>query len=217
MLRSMMADLPHALVRLAEPAQLTMLGGAGGAALGVRGNDAPWSAEAARSTGVDRAAEGGSFVGSGLVQAGAAAGTFVIGAWAHSPRVARIGGDLIEAQLLNGLMTQSLKFAVARTRPNGGRYSFPSGHTSASFATAMVLEHHFGWRIGAPMMAVGAYVALARVHDLKHYPSDVLFGAGLGLASGRAVTRRAGGARVTAGLGPVPGGAALAGSVTWVR
>jgi hypothetical protein len=46
-----------------------------------------------------------------------------------------------------------------------------------------VFREHFGWKIGAPAYVVAAYVAMARVKDNRHYLSDVMFGAALGVAS----------------------------------
>jgi hypothetical protein len=53
----------------------------------------------------------------------------------------------------------------------------------------MVLQHHYGWWVGVPATAVAGYVATARVHDNKHYLSDVIFGAGVGYVVGHTVTR----------------------------
>ena len=91
-------------------------------------------------------------------------------------------------QVIGGLLTHALKHSVRRTRPNGHKLSFPSGHTSAAFASAAVLERHFGWKIGVPVYALSAYVAASRVQERKHYLSDVLFGATIGIVAGRSVS-----------------------------
>ena len=93
-----------------------------------------------------------------------------------------------------------------RNRPEGSGYSFPSGHTTVSFASATVLHQYFGWKIGAPAYAAAAYVAASRVQMKRHYLSDVAFGAALGIVSGRTV---AFGARRQFKLEPTltPGGA----------
>jgi undecaprenyl-diphosphatase len=59
-------------------------------------------------------------------------------------------------------------------------FSFPSGHTTSSFAAAGVLIHHFrskGWIF--MVLAVG--VAFSRLYYLVHYPSDIIGGVLLGL------------------------------------
>jgi membrane-associated phospholipid phosphatase len=40
-----------------------------------------------------------------------------------------------------------------------------------------------------PTYSVASYVAISRLHENRHYLSDVVFGAALGIASGRTVTR----------------------------
>jgi membrane-associated phospholipid phosphatase len=130
----------------------------------------------------------GNILGLGGVQAGAAVGTYVIGRLTHQPAAVHIGGDLIRAQLLTGIITQGLKFGVGRTRPYGGPRSFPSGHASAVTATAAVMAGHFGWRVRLPLYSAVAFVSWTRVRDHVHYPSDVVFGATVGLLVGHAVT-----------------------------
>jgi hypothetical protein len=68
-------------------------------------------------------------------------------------------------------------------------FSFPSGHSASSFATAAVLQRHFGWKVGVPAYVIAGYVATARVHDNRHYLSDVVFGAAMGIAGERTVMR----------------------------
>ena len=80
-----------------------------------------------------------------------------------APRTARVGAlgaDLVDAQIVNGVLTQGIKAAVNRTRPNGSNHSFPSGHTSATFATAAVIQQHYGWKVAAPFYALGGYVSV---------------------------------------------------------
>jgi oxepin-CoA hydrolase/3-oxo-5,6-dehydrosuberyl-CoA semialdehyde dehydrogenase len=67
-------------------------------------------------------------------------------------------------------------------------YSFPSGHAAITFAAATVLQQHLGYRAAIPTYAVASYVAMSRLHDNRHYASDVAFGAALGVVVGRSVT-----------------------------
>ena len=100
------------------------------------------------------------------------------------------------------------RYATHRERPDGSNaQSFPSGHASITFATATVLELHLGWRYSVLGYTVASYVAGSRLHDNRHWLSDVVFGAAVGTI-GRTVTQHG---RNTWTLAPVPvrGGVAL--------
>ena len=90
--------------------------------------------------------------------------------------------------------------------------AFPSGHTSATFATAEVLREHFGWKWGAPAYAVGAYVSVSRMVDNKHWASDVVFGTAIGLISGHAASLEHVAGRISIAPSFVPRGIAVVGS-----
>jgi membrane-associated phospholipid phosphatase len=77
--------------------------------------------------------------------------------------------------------TWGLKHAFPEMRPNGrDRRSFPSGHTSLSFAAATYLDKRYGWTWGAPAFAAATVVGVARVESHDHHWYDVLAGAALG-------------------------------------
>lgn len=179
--KSIGGDLTH----LAARQPLTILAIGGGLSALSHPADKSTTRAFTRSEQVDEALDAGSAGGDGFIQLGAAFGVYAIGAAAHKPTVLNVGADLIEAQAVAGILTQGLKFAVRRTRPDGSHYSFPSGHTSASFVTAEVLREHFGWKVGIPAYLGAGYVAASRLAEDKHYLSDVVFGAAIGLASSR--------------------------------
>jgi len=131
----------------------------------------------------------GNVIGDGWFQASGAIATYAIGRISHEPKVTHVGSDLIRAQILNALLTSAIKVTVDRTRPNGGDYSFPSGHTSATFTSAAVLQSHFGWKVGAPAYAIGALVSWGRVRDNQHWLSDTVAGATIGIIVGQTITR----------------------------
>jgi hypothetical protein len=129
----------------------------------------------------------GKHLGDGWVQGAAAIGAYTIGRLSHDAKTTHIGSDLIRGQVLTGLVTQGLKVVVGRSRPSGGNYSFPSGHSSAAFTSAAILHGHFGWRIGVPVYAISGFIAWARFRDNSHWVSDVVFGSAIGIAVGHTV------------------------------
>jgi membrane-associated phospholipid phosphatase len=161
------------------------LGVGGGAALAVHPADQRIS-DAARDA--NNSWPGGSVYGSQYLQVPLAIGWWAIASAAGSERHAETGRDLLRAQIAVFSWTYAIKLATDRTRPNGDSHSFPSGHASTSFATAMVLQDHYGWKVGLPAFLVASYTAASRVALNQHWTSDVVFGAALGMASARTVT-----------------------------
>lgn len=122
-----------------------------------------------------------------LLGSGALA-TYAIGRAFDRPRVAAIGGDLIEAQIVSGVTTVALKYAIRRTRPDGEPRSFPSGHASGTFAVATVMQRHFGLKGAIPAYTAAVLISGARMQANSHYPTDLILGAAVGILSGRAAT-----------------------------
>lgn len=166
----------------------------------------------------------GSIVGSAPVQIGVSAGLYVIGRYivppdpdqpiteGASPRTnkwSHMGLDLLRAQIVSQTFVHAIKYSVRRDRPTGECCSFPSGHAATAFAAATVIERHFGYRMSLPAMAIATYVATSRLHDNRHFLSDVVFGSALGTATGWTVVGRHG--RNSYALTPmaVPGGFAF--------
>lgn len=135
-----------------------------------------------------RIADVGNFYGDGFVIGGAALGLYTVGHLGHHEKTAALGNDLSEAFLFSTAANWSLKAAFHRRRPNGGTHSFPSGHTTAAFCVVPVLGHHLGWKASVPAAVLATATGLGRIEDHKHYLSDVLAGAALGLACGDLVT-----------------------------
>lgn len=94
--------------------------------------------------------------------------------------------------LINNLL---LKPWIARVRPYDvlteiqllieapSDFSFPSGHTAASFASATALflcSRKWGW----PALVLAALIAFSRLYLYVHYPTDVLGGMVVGVGCG---------------------------------
>ena len=94
---------------------------------------------------------------------------------------------LIKGELLAMGSVGLLKAATHQLRPDGSTYnSFPSGHTAQAFAAATFLSEEYKQRL--PWIPYAAYgiagtVGAFRMANNRHYISDVLFGAGLGILS----------------------------------
>jgi membrane-associated phospholipid phosphatase len=150
-------------------------------------------------------------VGGGFfVQSGLAVGTWAIGALTDHGRTKAIGGDLLRAQITSQVVVQGVKLITQRERPDGSNsHAFPSGHTASAFATASVLNRHLGWKVGLPAYSYAAFVGISRMSANKHHMSDVIMGAAVGIAAGRAVTVEVSGAKFDLGVAPTQGGAAV--------
>ena len=89
------------------------------------------------------------------------------------------------------VVTRGFKHAISEERPDESNdKSFPSGHTSQSFAAAATLHKRHGWEIGLPAHVVATFVGVARVKADKHFVHDVIAGAAIGEAAGWLLTSR---------------------------
>lgn len=133
--------------------------------------------------------EVGRWLGSPFVIGGFAGGTLLIGYKSDNHKLRRVGYDLSQAFILSQTFTMTLKYTVRRERPSGENvYSFPSGHSSASFATAAVIAHHYP-KAAIPAFGVAGFVAFSRLVKGKHWLSDTVAGATLGIIVGMTVVR----------------------------
>ncbi len=124
--------------------------------------------------------EFGDAMGSALVPLVVSFGSYSLGKIEHSPEAESFGSDLLRTEAINGLLTVAFKAGINRKRPDGTRYSYPSGHTSTAFTSAGVIYTHFGPVWGLPAYVIASYVGLSRLQENKHYLTDVIGGAILG-------------------------------------
>ena len=118
-----------------------------------------------------------------------------------SPTMRKIAADATEASVIAAfLINPTLCFLTGRALPAAHeepgkfiplrlhRFSFPSGHTSAAFALASVLDvdlrSAFGYWQTPLLYGMAAGVAHSRIYDDKHYLSEVILGGAIGWSIG---------------------------------
>lgn len=134
-----------------------------------------------------------------------------------------------EAWVLTGGATLVLKQLFHRQRPNEGAYpdpyywlgpyaltsdntAFPSGHTSTAWAIAAVVATSYNnWWIKGLSYGLASLAGISRIHDNKHWASDVFVGALLGWWVGHSLAKNQSGLQ----WGASAGSNHLSGSVVW--
>ena len=113
------------------------------------------------------------------------------------PKMRKTGVVMAAALIIDLLLCNVLlKNLVARTRPydvNTGiqllvaklrDYSFPSGHTAASIASAAALYFAGEKKLWKPALVLACLIAVSRLYLYVHYPTDVLGGVVIGIIAG---------------------------------
>lgn len=100
-----------------------------------------------------------------------------------------VGASLLGSLLFNNTIVKNI---VCRTRPykviesltilipEPGEFSFPSGHTSSSFAAGVVLYLMLPKKYGVPALILAFLISISRLYVGVHYPTDVLGGMVMG-------------------------------------
>ena len=111
------------------------------------------------------------------------------------PKKTRKAGIMSAAALLGSLIINNniVKNIVQRPRPfvtfadlqiiipTPSEFSFPSGHTSSSFAAAAVFYRHLPKKIGLPSVILAGLIGFSRLYVGVHYPTDVIAGVLMGI------------------------------------
>ncbi len=118
-----------------------------------------------------------------------AAGAYFIGAVLDNGKLKQIGLFTVATGLATQIVTEAFKKSFQRMRPNASdspydffedhNNSFFSGHTSGAFSLATVIAEVYKDKPIVPVLAYGvaALTAYARMHDQKHWATDVMAGA----------------------------------------
>lgn len=136
--------------------------------------------QAHRTPALDRLMQAATNLGRRDLVAGALLGVAVLDPVA-GPAVARLA---IVGLAGTNLVVQALKLATNRTRPDGAHErsnsSFPSSHAASAVCLAWIFARRWP-RLSVVLWLAALVVAWSRVHLNRHYLSDVVGGAGIGL------------------------------------
>jgi membrane-associated phospholipid phosphatase len=130
------------------------------------------------------------------------AGLVTAGLLSGDDDLTRAGGRLAATLALAGAASSVTKLALGRPRPNqssdadgfapfSGQDAMPSGHTTVAFALATALSDDINrtWAsVGLYTLATG--VGWSRINDNRHWLSDVVAGAALGVTSAKLMNGR---------------------------
>ena len=185
LVKGLFTDVKHLPSR--ENLFWTGLGGA--LALGVHPLDDDVNRKLVGNKTADHVFKAGEVLGELGTLLGGASVVYAVGRIEDEPRVSHVGMDLIQSLAIAEGLTQTLKYSTRRERPDhSSRNSFPSGHAADTFAFATAMERHLGWRYVVPAYSLASYVAISRLPANRHWFSDAVFGAAVGIISGRTVT-----------------------------
>ncbi len=121
-----------------------------------------------------------------------ALGSYFIGMVFDNGKLKEFGLVTAVTGLATQIITEGFKVHFGRSRPihghgpynfNSGEKSFISGHSAGAWSFATAIDHYFGDKLKwVPYVSysMAFLTSLARVHDHKHWASDVLAGAVVG-------------------------------------
>jgi len=132
-------------------------------------------------------------LGSNMYVLAATGATYAIAQMIDRPQLARRSARVGLAVTIASVVTAGIKEAVGRSRPEdsihnaanvhpfSNNVSFPSGHAATAFAAAVALDRETTGRwVPYLVYPAATLVAWSRVHDRKHWTSDVVAGAAIG-------------------------------------
>lgn len=152
----------------------------------------------ARSSSTDDFAKAIRHLGQPEVYATVALGTVATGLISGNSKITRAGARITSGIALGGVVSTLIKFSVGRRRPfsaadqytfgpfSKADASFPSGHTMTAFALATgVSDEVHSLPVSITMYTLATGVGWSRMNDNKHWLSDVVVGAAIGITSAK--------------------------------
>ena len=99
--------------------------------------------------------------------------------------VALLGSLLINNNIIKNIVQRPRPFVTFTDLeiiiPTPSEFSFPSGHTSSSFAAAAVFYRHLPKKLGLPSVILAGLIGFSRLYVGVHYPTDVIAGVIMGI------------------------------------
>ena len=130
-------------------------------------------------------------------------GTYALGLVLKDKKMKEVAVEAVESALLGQIVIEAMKSLTHRARPNddrgayafdgpgwtSGNTSFASGHSAGAWSVATIYAKKYSDSKLIPFLAYGiaTITSLSRVHDNKHWASDVFMGAAVGYASANIV------------------------------
>lgn len=219
---SLLAQLPGATEPVSvspvrtglKPAQMVLLVGGALAFTGLFDDAVHEELQEWRSPTSNSLARIGNKFGTGQLVYPALITAWVAGTALGSDGLRKSSGHALVAATAAGLAVTALKWTIGRARPSSGfaanHYdvfefkdsSFPSGHTALAFSVASSLSRDIRGRWDdVALYGAATLTGLARMNDNKHWLSDVVGGAVVGILAGKWATR--GNRQISAGPGGV--------------
>jgi hypothetical protein len=161
-------------------------------------------AQGRRNKSSDRAASFFRTFGDGAVLAGISAALYAAGAMGRDDGWRKTALLSLESLAAASFLVWTAKISAGRARPYSGEssasfhpfsiksrfWSLPSGHAAAAFSVATTIALQSKSRlIDAAAYSLAALAGLSRVHDNKHWASDVLIGSAVGFFVAQKIAR----------------------------
>lgn len=123
-----------------------------------------------------------------MILGGAALGSYFMGVVIKDNKLVKAGLYVVTSQIATQIVTEGFKRGFGRSRPNAdlgssawrtGGKSFFSGHSSGAWSFATVFAEIYKDNKIIPYLSYGvaALTSYGRLHDRKHFLSDVFYGA----------------------------------------